>query len=440
MEKLLNETKILNTLKNTIEQNNTINSKFYQKFEVKRGLRNKDGSGVLAGLTHVSSVLGFHKIEGELEPIDGILKFRGIPINELINTFPKNTNDHFERCCFLLLVGKLATEDELNAFKTYMYQHRNLPQEIIKNVIVGLPSKNIMNKLQTCISALYSVDSDPDSIDPYENFLKSIQILAKIPCIITYSYLYAFKNITEFVTPNSKMTQAEAFFYMLNQGKEASQVDANIFDKCLVLHTEHGGGNNSTFTTYCVTSSGSDIYSTLAAAIASLKGPLHGSANKKVMDMISNIKENVSNWTNKDEVTNYISKLIKKEVYDKSGKIYGLGHAVYTKSDPRAVIIKDQANQLASEKNREQELALYNIIANETPKIFQSIKDSEKVISPNVDFFSGFVYDCLNIPSEIYTPIFAMARTCGWCAHRIEEILSGKRIIRPGYKYIDPNK
>jgi len=318
-----------------------------------------------------------------------------------------------------------------------MNEHRNLPNDVVEKVIKGLPSKNGMNKLQTAISALYGYDPDPDTQDPLENFLKSVQIISKLPLVVAYNYLASNKTNPKFVEPPKDSSIAESFLYVLNEGKMPTEIEAHILDLCLVLHAEHGGGNNSTFATHVVSSSQSDLYSTMAAAAASLKGPLHGSANQEVMDMMDDIKAHVKKWSDKNEVCAYIEKIVNKEAYDKSGKIYGLGHAVYTKSDPRAIIILSYAQALAKEKGREEEMALYRIIAQEAPAIFQRVKGSSKVIAPNVDFFSGFVYDCLGIPSQIYTPIFALARVCGWCAHYVEEGLSGKRIIRPAYKYIE---
>ena len=427
----------LSFVKDDLIKNNSIDHTLYQKYEVKRGLRNQDGSGVLSGLTRISSVVGFHNLDGELIPKEGDLKLRGISLQDLIAQFKPTDRFQFESICFLLLIGRAPNASELTQFSSYLAAHRHLPDAIITNVIKGVPSKNIMNKLQTAVSALYAYDDDAETIDPYSDFLKAARIIAKLPLIVAYSYLASYGNgDSQFLAPPAHYSQSEAFLYCLRSGKTPADFEAHVIDLALVLHAEHGGGNNSTFTTYVVSSSQSDIYSTLAAAVASLKGPLHGSANKKVMDMMADIKSNVSHWSDKAEVCSYLAKLIRKEAGDRSGKIYGLGHAVYTQSDPRAIIIKELAKKVASDHDRMDEFNLYMLIADEGPRIFNEFKGSSKVISPNVDFYSGFVYDCLDIPHEIFTPIFAMARTAGWCAHRIEEGLSGKRIIRPGYKFV----
>lgn len=430
----------LSHLSDELVSTNTLNTDMYNEFDVKRGLRNKDGSGVLAGLTHISSVVGFHKVEGEMVPVDGVLKYRGITITDLISQFSSTSRYCFETVCFLLLVGRLPNEEEKTALLAYMQTHRTLSEACMTHIISGIKSPNIMNKLQSAVSVMYAEDEDPESNDPMNDFFKSLRLLSKMPLIVAYSYLSYYTPDASFVTPPQDMSIAESFLYAFNEGKEVSPEAAHIMDLCLILHAEHGGGNNSTFTTRVVSSSGSDIYSTIAAAIASLKGPLHGSANKKVMDMMEDIKSNVSDWENPTELSGYLRKIIDKEAHDKSGKIYGLGHAVYTQSDPRAEIIKSHAKSISKQKNREKEMNLYFSVAEEGPRIFAEEKGSKKVISPNVDFYSGFVYDCLGLPAELYTSLFAMARTCGWCAHRIEENVSGKRIIRPGYKYISPSQ
>jgi citrate synthase len=423
-------------LKKDIIDNNTIDELVYADFDVKRGLRNKDGSGVIAGLTRISSVIGARQIDGMVERVEGILKYRGTTIEDIVGQFNDDSRHCFEYVTFLLLTGKKPSSKDLDAINAFMADNRTLPKEIVDGVIKGLPGKDVMNKVQTSVCSLYGFDKDPDSNDPYENFLKALLVTAKLPTIIAYSYLAAHKPKAKFVTPPANMSLAEGFLYMLYEGKAPSKMEARILDLCLVLHAEHGGGNNSAFATYVVTSSGSDMYSSLTAAIGSLKGPLHGAANSKVMKMMEDVKSHLKKWDDKAKLRAYLKDILEKKAYDKSGKIYGLGHAVYTKSDPRANLLKKQAVELAKKKKRLPEYQLYLDIAKEGPDVFQKLKGPEKIIAPNVDFFSGFVYDCLDIPKEIYTPIFAMARVVGWASHRIEEILSGKRIIRPGFKYV----
>ena len=421
-------------LRNEIIESNTIANQMYDELNVKRGLRNSDGSGVLAGLSRISSVIGVNQSNGSRMPVDGVLKYRGRVIDDLV----ADTNGlaRFEYTVFLLLTGRAPSKDEMHQLQQFLSHHRTLSREFTDHLIRAIPSKNIMNKLQTVVSALYTLDGHPETIDPYENFLKSLMIIAKLPVIVAYAYLLAYETNPSLVTPEPGMNTAQALLYMLRQGQYPTDFETDILDLALLLHAEHGGGNNSSFTTYVVTSSASDIYGTITAALGSLKGPLHGAANKKVMDMMSDIKAHVSNWTDRSEVSAYLEKIVRKEAYDNTGKIYGLGHAVYTKSDPRAVILKNKAKELAEKVDRSEEFQLYCLIEEEGPKAFQAVKGSSKVIAPNVDFFSGFVYDCLNIPVDIYTPLFAMARTAGWCSHRIEEILSGRRVIRPAYKFV----
>lgn len=424
-------------LKDDIIVNNTIEEAVYADYDVKRGLRNKDGSGVIAGLTRISSVIGAKQIDGMVERVEGVLKYRGVLIETILGSFNDNSRYCFETVTFLLLTGRMPTAEDLALLNTQITSQKALPQEIIDNIIKGLPSKDIMNKLQNAVAASYGFDADPDSNDPYENFKKAVSLTAKFPTIIAYSYLAAHKKDPKFVLPPETMSLAEGFLYMLREGQAPTALEAHILDLCLVLHAEHGGGNNSAFATYVVTSSGSDIYSALTAALGSLKGPLHGAANQKVMAMIDNIKAHLKgNLKDTDKLTAYLQEILEKRAYDQSGKIYGLGHAVYTKSDPRAILLKSHAVNLAKKCNRMDELQLYFDIEAIGPRVFQALKGHEKVIAPNVDFFSGFVYDCLGIPKEIYTAIFAMSRVVGWSAHRIEEILSGKRIIRPGFKYV----
>ena len=412
---------------------NSIDSELYKTLDVKRGLRNADGSGVLAGLSKISSVMGVDQLSGSNDPIDGVLKYRGVSIDDLVQSL--GSGERFESVIFLLLIGRQPTNDELTMMNQFLFENRQLSRELI-NQIRSLPSKNIMNKLQTVVSSMYVLDGDPETLDPMKNFYKSLFIISKLPYVVAVSYLFAYETNPTIVSPLPGMGTAESLLYILRQGVRPSLFEIEILDLALMLHAEHGGGNNSSFTTYVVTSAGTDIYGTITAALGSLKGPLHGAANKKVMDMMSDIKANVSDWKNSLEVSSYLKKIINKEAGDGSGKLYGLGHAVYTKSDPRATLLKMEAKKLANQVNRMDEFELYCLIADIGPKAFYDVKKSDKIISPNVDFFSGFVYDCLKIPVQVYTPIFAIARTVGWCAHRIEEILSGKRVIRPKYKFV----
>ena len=431
------KTTAFSNLKKDILANNTIEDSIYADFDVKRGLRNKDGSGVIAGLTRISSVIGARQIDGMVERVEGVLKYRGVLIEDIMGQFNKNSRYCFEMVVFLLLVGRMPTAEDLETLNAHISEQKTLPQDIINNIIQGLPSQDIMNKLQTSVTGLYGFDKTADSSDPYDNFLKAVSLTAKFPTIIAYSYLAAHKKNPKFVVPPKTMSLAEGFLYMLYEGKKPSVLEAYILDLCLVLHAEHGGGNNSAFATYVVTSSGSDIYSAITAALGSLKGPLHGAANQKVMAMMEDIKAHLKGkLSDTKKLSAYLNDMLEKKVYDKSGKIYGLGHAVYTKSDPRAILLKAHAVDLDKKQGRMEELHLYFDIEKIGPHVFQKLKGHEKIIAPNVDFFSGFVYDCLGIPKEIYTAIFAMSRVVGWSAHRIEEILSGKRIIRPGFKYV----
>lgn len=425
----------LNHLHDDIVASNTVPPDCYTQWDVKRGLRHADGSGVLAGLSRISSVVGTSKTaDGQLAPVDGVLSYRGHRIDDLVTL--TNGQHRFEYTAFLLLVGRPPTPSEQTMFRQTLIHHAVLPDSIVEHAIRAIPSPNIMNKLQTVVSALYTLDDDPETMDPYNNFLKSCRIMGAIPTIVAYAHLLNHHNAPTLVQPKPDMGIAEAFLYMLRQGNAPDPFEVDVLDLALLLHAEHGGGNNSSFTTYVVTSTQSDIYGTITAALGALKGPLHGAANKKVMDMMTNIKANVSDWTNSSAVVAYLEKIVEKKANDHSGKIYGLGHAVYTKSDPRAVILKDYARQLADRVNRTDEFNLYCLIEENGPTAFKTVKQQDKVIAPNVDFYSGFVYDCLGIPADVYTPMFAMARTAGWCAHRIEESLSGRRVIRPAYKFV----
>lgn len=433
--------KILEDLASQIVQVSNIDKKLFDEYNVKRGLRNQDGSGVLVGLTKIGDVVGYKKEGDKVTPIDGRLYYRGIELTDLVHGFQKEGRHGFDETAFLLLTGKLPNKDELTEFSEFLAGHRDLAPGFTKNGILSLRGRNIMNMLARCVLMLYTLDSRPEDLSPKNLLQQSLSLIAKFPTIVAYSFhsmRHSFQHRSLVIRhPQENLSTAENFLYML-KGKEYTKLEADILDLLLVLHAEHGGGNNSSFTTRVVSSSGTDTYSAIAAALGSLKGPLHGGANKSVMDMLENIKENLEDWTNETEVTEYLLKILKGDANDYSGKIYGIGHAIYTKSDPRAVLLKEKARALAIEKDREDEYNLYEMIEKLSPEVFASFKKSStKTISANVDFYSGFVYNCIGIDPALYTPLFAIARICGWCAHRMEELLfSSKRIIRPAYKNV----
>jgi len=424
-----------------INETYCIKKELYSEFNVKRGLRNKDGSGVLTGLTKISGVTGYIKEDEKIVPVEGKLCFRGIEINEIEKAISNEKRNGFEEIVYLLIFGNLPTEDEFRSFNSILDKNIFLPVGFKENMILKSPSSDIMNMLARSVLALYSDDKEPDSISIENVIRQSIELIARFPAMIAYGYQskshYHDNNSMNLHNPVKGIGLAKNFLRMIRANKEFTDLEAQTLDIALILHAEHGGGNNSAFTTHVVSSSDTDTYSAISAAIGSLKGPKHGGANNKVMDMIHDIKLNVENWDNIEEVSKYIAKILRKEAYDKTGLVYGIGHAVYTLSDPRAIILKRYAKELAKVKNKEKEFMLYDIIEQVTPKLFSEIKGIDKVISANVDFYSGFVYNMLEIPSELYTPIFAMARVAGWCAHRIEELISGGRIIRPAYKNVE---
>lgn len=417
-----------------------IDRDLYTQYSVKRGLRNEDGSGVLVGLTQISSVIGFKKVDEEVIPVEGELYYRGIHIRDLVEGFQKEGRHGFTETVYLLIFGKLPNQQELEEFRLVMNSMVALNPTLIETSILQFPSPSVMNKLQRIILVHYALDDNPDDISLENVTRQCLNLIAKFPSIIAYSYQalrHKLHGESLFVhPPNSALCCAENFLYMLRSDKSFTKLEADLLDLSLVLHADHGGGNNSTFTTHVVTSSHTDTYSAITAAIGSLKGPLHGAANSYVMGMMSNIKENVKDWDDEEEIASYLTKILKKEAHDKTGLIYGIGHAVYTLSDPRAVILKEKANELAAEKGRSDEYRLYANIEKLAPGLFQKVKNSNKVVGPNVDFYSGFVYDMLGFPEEIYTPLFAMSRVVGWSAHRLEELMNGGRIIRPAYKNV----
>ncbi|MDP4094768.1 MAG: citrate/2-methylcitrate synthase [Bacillota bacterium] len=436
--------KVFDKLGTIIEKNDRIDPELYKKYNVKRGLRDLDGTGVLVGLTEIGDVRAYIFDEEEKVPTEGKLFYRGIEINDLVHGFQSEKRFGFEECCYLLLFGELPKMDELLEFQALLGEFRSLPAGFTEDMILKAPSKDIMNKLARSVLAAYSYDKNPDDVSLKNTIRQCIEIIARFPTMVSYGYQakshYHDGKSLYIHSPSKKLNTAENLLHMIRPDKGFTALEAEMLDLALVLHAEHGGGNNSTFVAHVVTSTGTDTYSTIAAAIGSLKGPQHGGANIKVMEMVDEIKENVKDWDDEEEIARYLEKIMMKEAFDRSGLIYGVGHAVYTVSDPRTILLKQKAEDLASETGFEKEYRLYKNIEKLSPEVFAKVKKSEKVMCANVDFYSGFVYKMLNIPVDLYTPIFAVGRIAGWCAHRIEELVNGGRIIRPAYKNVLPKR
>ena len=419
---------------------NRIDEETYDKYNVKRGLRNSDGTGVVAGLTNICNVHGYVINEGDKMPIEGELIYRGINIKTLVAGAANEDRFGFEETVWLLLFGKLPTKQQLQTFTDLLSVLRELPEGFAEDMIIKAPSPNIMNKLARSVLALYSYDKNPDSTD-LENVMRiCIGLIAKLPSIMVHAYQVKrrfYDHQSMFFHPvQPHHSTAENILYTMRADNQFSQKEAKLLDLCLMLHAEHGGGNNSTFATRTLTSSGTDPYSAVAAGIGSLKGPRHGGANHKVMQMLDCIKAGVTNWEDEEEVYSFLEKILKKQEGDGSGLIYGMGHAVYTKSDPRAIILRENAMDLAKGTEFEREFKLLNTVEKLAPTAFANVKGDKKAICANVDLYSGLVYRMLNIPADMFTPLFAAARIAGWSAHIMEELIFGGRIIRPAYKAI----
>ncbi len=427
-------------LGNLITKNNFISDELYDELDVKRGLRNKNGTGVLVGLTKIGAVIGYSVEEGKKIPAEGKLFYRGISLENLISLYEKDPSFSFEKTIFLILFGKVPSTFELKMFLSTLKEYRNLPDEFIENFILRQPSSDIMNQLQRNVLCLYTIDEDPDNINMENLINQALNLIAKFPSLLVYSYQAVnhkhFNKSLIIHHPVEDYSIAQNILHMLRDDSKFTDSEAEILDLILVIHAEHGGGNNSTFTSHVVSSSGTDTYSSISASIGSLKGPLHGGANAMVTKMVDDIKHNI-NYTNDEMLKDYIRKIFNREAFDKTGKIYGMGHAVYTLSDPRAVLLKSKAYELAKEKDALEEFQLYCNIEKFTQEVGKEIKGEDFTISANVDLYSGFVYKLLNIPQNIFTPLFALSRIASWNAHRIEQICSDKRIIRPAYKAID---
>ena len=423
-----------------LKKNSAIDPKLYEKYHVKRGLRRSDGTGVVAGITNICNVHGYVMNEGEIEPIPGELIYRGYSITDLVENVEAEDRYGYEECVFLLLFGHLPTKEELDTFSTYISLKRDLPSGFVEDMILKAPSKNIMNKLARSVLALYSYDDECENKSLESEMRTAISLIAKLPVIMANAYQVkrrCFDNESMVMHPiNYEENTAQCILSLLRPDRNYTKDEAQMLDRLLMLQAEHGGGNNSTFTCRVLTSSGTDPYSAYSSAICSLKGPRHGGANLKVIHMLDNFKQNISNWSDEGEVADYMRKIIRKEANDNSGLIYGMGHAVYTISDPRAVILKKKAFELAKGKEIEAEFKLLDTIERLTPEIFKQEKGSSKAMCANVDMYSGLVYRMLGIPEDLFTPLFAVARMSGWAAHRMEETLTGGRIIRPAYKAI----
>lgn len=430
----------IEALTKVCEENSKMDVSLYGKYDVKRGLRDINGKGVLAGLTQVSNIVSSKTIDGKSVPCDGELYYRGINIRDLTNGFLKENRFGFEETTYLLLFGVLPTEEQLKDFCKILGNQRSLPRNFVRDVIMKAPSKDMMNTLSRSVLTLYSYDSNPEDISLPNVLRQCINLISIFPMLSVYGYQahrHYNQNKSLYIhNPKKELSTAENILRMLRSDKKYTPLEAKILDLALVLHMEHGGGNNSTFTTHVVSSSGTDTYSAIAAALGSLKGPKHGGANIKVVSMFDDMKKHVHDWKDEEEVSAYLRKLLHKEAFDKRGLIYGMGHAVYTLSDPRAVILKRYAKKLAEAKGKMDEFHLYETVEEVSKDLIMKAHLRYKPVCANVDFYSGFVYTMLGIPRELFTPIFAIARISGWSAHRLEELVNKGKIIRPAYKYV----
>lgn len=439
-----NVTPQIEELADLCRKNGGIDPELYTKYDVKRGLRDINGKGVLAGLTEISEIVSSKVVDGKSVPCEGELYYRGYNINDIVAGFAGNRRFGYEEITYLLLFGELPSDKELNRFKALLADYRRLPTTFVRDIIMKSPSNDIMNGLARGVLTLYSYDDNPNDISLPNVLRQSLELIALFPLIAVYSYQakkYYLDGGSFFIhQPVAEYSTAENILHMLRPDSSFTMLEANLLDLALVLHAEHGGGNNSSFTTHVVTSSGTDTYSAIAAALSSLKGPKHGGANIKVSMMFEDMKRNITDWKDEDEIKNYLTKLLHKEAFDKAGLIYGMGHAVYSISDPRANLLRKAVKQLSLEKRRDDEFELYSAVERLAPEVIAKERKIYKGVSANVDFYSGFAYNMLNLPPELYTPIFAIARIAGWSAHRMEELVNANKIIRPAYKSVSEHK
>ena len=430
----------ISSLCGELEKNNSIKPGDFQKYRVKRGLRNPDGTGVMAGLSHVSSVEGYYILDNERIPKEGKLSYRGYDIKDIIADCVADDRFGFEEVVWLLIFGSLPSKEQIAEIREVLGKSRALPDEFIEDMIMKHPSKDIMNKMARCVMSLYSYDENPDDISTPNVLRQSLQLIAQFPTMMNSAYQIkrrAFYNKSMYLHPiKPELSTAESILRLLRSDKQYTDEEAKLLDICLMIHADHGGGNNSTFSTRVLTSSGTDTYSAITAGLGSLKGPRHGGANIKVAHQMEYIMENLDDSTDDKQVRDMLARIMKKEAGDGSGLIYGMGHAVYTLSDPRAVILKRSAKKLAFDHGFEKEFMTLDAIERLTPQVFAEIKGVEKPMCANVDLYSGLVYRVLGIPEDLYTPLFATARVAGWCAHRLEELTTSSKIMRPAYKSV----
>lgn len=421
-----------------------INTELYTKYEVKRGLRDISGKGVLAGLTVIAEIRSYTVVDSEMIPCEGKLFYRGIDVEDIVQGFIHDDRYGFEEVTYLLLFGTLPTEEQLRDFSNLLATYRTLPTSFVRDIIMKAPSQDMMNTLARSVLTLYSYDDRADDVSIPNVLRQCLQLISLFPMLSVYGYQayshYHDGNSLFIHSPQPELSTAENILHILRPNSKFTKLEAKILDVALILHMEHGGGNNSTFTTHVVSSSGTDTYSSMAASLGSLKGPKHGGANIKVVKMFEDMKKSVKDWSDEGEIKNYLKRLLNKEAFDHAGLIYGMGHAVYSLSDPRANIFKSFVESLSKEKGREEEFKLYSMIERLAPQVIGEERKIYKGVSANVDFYSGFVYSMLDLPTELFTPIFAIARVVGWSAHRIEELANNGKIIRPAYKSVAKHK
>lgn len=433
--------KMIEKLSSRAVLNDPINPDLYEKYDVKRGLRNANGTGVLVGLTRIGDVVGYEiGASGEKIPVPGRLMYRGYDVVDLVKDAESHDDYCYEQCAYLLLMGELPTKEELQNFRDFLGNVRSLPPNFTEDMIMKAPSQDIMNKLARGVLASYSYDENPEDRSVPNIMRQCIELISRFSTLAAYGYQARrryYENQSMFIhNPIPALSTAENFLHLIRPDGKYTKLEAQVLDLALIIHAEHGGGNNSSLTVHVVSSADTDTYSAIAAAVGSLKGRRHGGANIRVVEMMDEIKENVKDWSSEKEIRDYLYKIAKKQAFDKTGLIYGMGHAVYTISDPRALLLREKAKQLAEEKGCLEEFNLYRTIEQVAPEILMEVHHSDKRICANVDLYSGFVYSMLNIPRELFTPIFAISRIAGWSAHRIEEIVAGGRIYRPAYKNV----